>query len=54
MNNKVINSLPKVAIFFSFFIIPFIDVSINFMIILIYLGIIFTEIAYLDVINLKQ
>ncbi|MFV0288428.1 MAG: hypothetical protein ACK5HR_03120 [Mycoplasmatales bacterium] len=53
MNNKVINSLPRVAILFGLFIVPFIDVSINFMIVLMYLAMIVAEIAYLDVINLN-
>ncbi|MFV0289259.1 MAG: hypothetical protein ACK5HR_07415 [Mycoplasmatales bacterium] len=52
-NNKAINSLPRAAILFSLFIVSSINVSVDFEIFLMYLGMVVAEIAYLDIINLN-
>lgn len=51
MDNKVINAFPKLGILFSLYMVPFMDVSINFMLLLVYIAMISTEIAYLEMVN---
>ncbi|WOO86753.1 hypothetical protein RZE82_06435 [Mollicutes bacterium LVI A0039] len=51
MDNPLVNALPKVALFLGVFTIPLLDVTMNTLLILLYILAIVTEIALLDIVN---